>query len=144
MKLNKSKLRQLAQSREVAVAPVSLKRKKFDEGSSKHAKEALSHPPIQDAVPLVRTVPPVIMVDVDPAPPADPSMATVNQSPHVVMDKAKGAISSRDMDDYAAAHMEDVQYLLVHSLMQVWFFFFFFFISFHGSPCVLSLIFVHL
>ena len=78
-----------------------------------------SRPLIQDAVPLVRAVPPVIMVDVDPAPPADPFVATVNQSPLVAMDRAKGAISSKDMDDYAAAHTEDVQYLLVHSLMRV-------------------------
>jgi hypothetical protein len=68
MKLNKSKLRQLAQSGEVAAAPVSLKRKRVDEGSSKRAEEAPSRPPVQDAVPLVRDVPPVIMVDVDPAP----------------------------------------------------------------------------
>ena len=119
MKLNKSKLRQLAQSGEVAAAPISLKRKKVDEGSSKWAEEVPSRPLIQDAVPLVRAVPPVIMVDVDPAPPADPFVATVNQSPLVVMDRAKGAISSKDMDDYAAAHTEDVQYLLVHSLMRV-------------------------
>ena len=59
------------------------------------------------------------MVDVDPAPPTDPSMATVNQSPHVAMDRAKGAFTSRDMDDYAAAYTEDVHYLLVHSLMRV-------------------------
>uniref|UniRef100_A0A2N9EXQ6 Uncharacterized protein n=1 Tax=Fagus sylvatica TaxID=28930 RepID=A0A2N9EXQ6_FAGSY len=32
--------------------------------------------------------------------------------------RSKGAVSSRDMDDYAAAHTEDVHYLLVHSLMQ--------------------------
>ncbi len=59
------------------------------------------------------------MVDVDPNPPADPSMATVNQSPHVVMDRAKAAFTSRDMDDYAVTHTEDVHYLLVHSMMQV-------------------------
>jgi Mg2+/Co2+ transporter CorB len=33
MKLNKSRLKQLAQSGEVVAAPVSLKRKKVDEGS---------------------------------------------------------------------------------------------------------------
>ena len=119
MKLNKSKVRQLAQSGEVAAAPVSLKRKKTDEGPSRRAEEAPSRPFVRDVVPLVREVPPVVMVDVDPAPPADPSVATVNQSPHVAMDRAKGAISSKDMDDYVAAHTEDVQYLLVHSLMRV-------------------------
>ena len=117
IKLNKSKLRKLAQSGEVAVAPVNLKHKKIDEGSSKRAEEAPSHPPIQNTVPLVKIVPPLIMVDIDPAPPADPSVATINQSPHVAMERAKGAVSSRDMDDYAAAHIEDVHYLLVHSLM---------------------------
>jgi hypothetical protein len=35
MKLNKGKLRKLAQSGEVAALPVSLKRKKVDEGPSK-------------------------------------------------------------------------------------------------------------
>ena len=119
MKLNKSKLRQLTQSGEVAATPVSLKRKKVDEGSSKWAEEVPSRPPIQDVVPLVRAVPPVIMVDMDPALLADLSVATVNQSSHVAMDRAKGAISSRDMDDYAAAYTKDVQYLLVHSLMRV-------------------------
>ena len=117
MKLNKSKLRKLAQSGEVAVAPVNLKRKKIDEGSSKRAEEAPSHPPIQNTVPLVKIVPPVIMVDIDPAPPADPSVATINQSPHAAMERAKGTVSSRDMDDYAADHIKDVHYLLVHSLM---------------------------
>jgi hypothetical protein len=119
MKLNKSKLRQLAQSGEVAAAPVTLKRKRVDEGSSKRAEEAPSRHPIQDAVPLVKDVPLVIMVDVDPAPPADPSVATINQSPHVAMDRAKAAFTSRDMDDYATAHTKDVHYLLVHSLMRV-------------------------
>jgi hypothetical protein len=122
MKLNKSKLRQLAQSGEVAAAPVVLKRKR--------AEEVPSHPPTQDAVPLVRTVPPVIMVDVDPAPPADPFVATVNQSPHVAMDKAKAAFTSRDMDNYDAAHTEDVHYLLVHSLMRVCLLVLLFFIDF--------------
>jgi hypothetical protein len=119
----------------VAVAPVNLKRKKIDEGSSKRAEEAPSHPPIQNTVPLIKIVPPVIMVDVDPAPPADPSVATINQSPHVAMERAKGAVSSRDMDDYAAAHTEDVHYLLVHSLMQVCLFLVF---GFHSFSCVLS------
>ena len=53
MKLNKSRLKQLAQSGEVAAAPVSLKRKKVDEGSSKRAKEAPSRPSILAAVPSV-------------------------------------------------------------------------------------------
>jgi hypothetical protein len=35
MKLNKGKLRKLAQSGEVVAAPISLKRKKVDKGSSK-------------------------------------------------------------------------------------------------------------
>ena len=35
MKLNKSRLRQLAQSGEVAADPIVLKRKKAEEGSSK-------------------------------------------------------------------------------------------------------------
>ena len=119
MKLNKSRLRQLAQSVEVAADPVVLKRKRADEGSSKPAEEAPTYPPVQEAVPLVREVQPVVMVDVDPAPPTDPSVVTVNQSPHVAMDRAKRAFTSRDMDDYAAAHTEDVHYLLVHSLMRV-------------------------
>jgi hypothetical protein len=119
MKLNKSKLRQLAQLGEVAAAPVTLKRKRVDEGSSRRAEEAPPRHPPQDAVPLAKDVPPVIMVDVDPNPQADPSVATVNQSPHVAIDKAKAAFTSRDMDDYAAAHTEDVHYLLIHSLMWV-------------------------
>uniref|UniRef100_A0A2N9H0E8 Uncharacterized protein n=1 Tax=Fagus sylvatica TaxID=28930 RepID=A0A2N9H0E8_FAGSY len=118
MKLNKSRLRQLAQSGEVAADPVVLKRKRFDEGSSKRAKEAPTRPPVQEPIPLVREVPPVVMVDVDPSPPTDPSVATVNQSLHMAMDRAKRAFTSRDMDNYAAAHTEDVHYLLVHSLMR--------------------------
>jgi hypothetical protein len=120
MKLNKSRLRQLALSGEVAAAPVSLKRKKVDEGSSKRAEEVPSRPSVQATVPPVDTVLPIIMLDVDLAPPSDPSVATINQSPHVAMDRAKSAISSRDMDEYAIAHTEDFSYLMVHSLMQVW------------------------
>lgn len=118
MKLNKSRLKQLAQSGEVAVAPISLKRKKPDEGSSKQAEEPPTRPTVQDAVLVVQTVPPVVMVDVDTTPPSNPSLATIKQSPHVAMDRAKGAVTSRDIDDYATAHTEDVQYLMVHSLMR--------------------------
>ena len=138
MKLNKSRLRQLAQSGEVAADPVVLKRKRVGEGSSRQAEEVPTCPPPRDAVPLVKDVPPVIMVDVDPNPPADPSAATVNQSPHVAMDRAKAAFTSKDMDDYAAAHTEDVHYLLVHSLMQVCLFCFIVLSSF---PCVFCIFF---
>ena len=103
----------------MATDPVVLKRKRANEGSSKRAEEAPTRPPMQEAVPLVRQVLPVVMVNVDPTPPTDPSVATVNQSPHVAMDRAKRAFTSRDMDNYAAAHTEDVHYLLVHSLIQV-------------------------
>uniref|UniRef100_A0A2N9HWS9 Uncharacterized protein n=1 Tax=Fagus sylvatica TaxID=28930 RepID=A0A2N9HWS9_FAGSY len=118
MKLNKSRLKQLAQSGEVAVAPVSLKRKKPDEGSSKQAEEPPTRPAVRDAVPIVHTIPPVIMVDADTTPPLDPSSATINQSSHVAMDRAKVVVTSRDIDDYATAHTEDVQYSMVHSLMR--------------------------
>uniref|UniRef100_A0A2N9EEI0 Transposase (putative) gypsy type domain-containing protein n=1 Tax=Fagus sylvatica TaxID=28930 RepID=A0A2N9EEI0_FAGSY len=126
MKLNKSRLKQLAQSGEVAAAPVSLKRKKPGEGSSKLAEEVPSRPFVPTVTPLVvlTTVPPVqkaptiVMVDSDLTPPSDPLASTINQSPHVAMDRAKGAISSRDMDEYAVAHTEDLSYLMVHSLMR--------------------------
>uniref|UniRef100_A0A2N9ESD9 Uncharacterized protein n=1 Tax=Fagus sylvatica TaxID=28930 RepID=A0A2N9ESD9_FAGSY len=62
------------QSGEVATDPVILKRKRADEGSSKRAEEAPTRPPVQEAVPLVRQVPPIVMVDVDPASPTDPSV----------------------------------------------------------------------
>uniref|UniRef100_A0A2N9HSL2 Uncharacterized protein n=1 Tax=Fagus sylvatica TaxID=28930 RepID=A0A2N9HSL2_FAGSY len=73
MKLNKSRLKQLAQSGEVAAAPVSLKRKKPDEGSSKRAEEAPSRPSvpvvtppvIPTAVLSVQKTPTVILVDSD-------------------------------------------------------------------------------
>ena len=71
MKLNKSKLKQLAQSGEVAVAPVSLKRKKPNEGSSRRAEEPSTRHTVRDAMPVVQTVPHVVMVDVDTAPPSN-------------------------------------------------------------------------
>ena len=86
MKLNKNRLKQLAQSGEVAVVPLNLKRKKVDEGSSKRAEEAPSRPSIPAAVPSVEKVPVVVMVDADPLPPSDLSVATINQSPHVAME----------------------------------------------------------
>ena len=146
MKLNKSRLKQLAQSGEVAVAPVSLKRKKPDEGSSKQAQEAPSRPSvptvtppvIPTAVPSVQKAPTVVMVDSDLTPPSDPSASTINQSPHVAMDRAKGAISPRDMDEYAVAHTEDLSYLMVHSLMRVWSFVLHYFTCF--SLCVFWLL----
>ena len=119
MKLNKIRLKQLAQSGEVAAAPVSLKRKKVDEGSSKRVEEAPSRFSIPTAVPSIEKVPAVVMVDADLTPPSNPSAVTINQSPHVAMDRAKGAISSRDTDEYAVAHTEDLSYLMVHSLMRV-------------------------
>jgi hypothetical protein len=122
MKLNKGKLRKFAQSREVVAAPASLKRKKIDEGSLKQVEQSSSRPPVRDVVPLVKVVPPVIMVDVNPSLPTDPSSvkdATINQSPHVAMSRAKSALSQSDMDDYSTTHTEDVHYLLIHSLMRV-------------------------
>ena len=127
MKLNKNRLKQLAQSGEVVAAPVSLKRKKTDEGSSKRVEEVPSRPSVPTvtpsvipiAVPSVPKVPTIVMVDSDLTPPSDSLSATINQSPHVAMDRAKGAISSRDMGEYAVAHTEDLSYLMVHSLMRV-------------------------
>ena len=127
MKLNKNRLKQLAQSGEVAASPVSLKRKKTDKGSSKRVEEAPSRPSVPAAIPSVTLttvpsvpqIPSIIMVDSDLPPSSDSSVATINQSPHVAMDRAKGAISSRDTDEYAMAHTEDLSYLMVHSLMQV-------------------------
>ncbi len=125
MKLNKNRLKQMAQSGEVAAAPISLKRKKPDEGSSKQAEEAPSRPSapiatppvIPTAVPSVPKAPTVIMVDSDLTPPS--AASTINQSPLVAMDKAKGAVSSQDMDEYAVAHTEDLSLLMVHTLMRV-------------------------
>jgi exosome complex RNA-binding protein Rrp42 (RNase PH superfamily) len=77
-------------------APVSLKRKKVDKGPSKQVEQSSSRLPIRDAVPLVKAVPLVIMVDVDPSLTADPSEvrdATINQTLHVTMSKAKSVVS---------------------------------------------------
>ena len=122
MKLNKGKLRKFAQSGEVVAALASLKHKKVDEGLSKQVEQSSSRPPVRDTVPLVKTVPLVIMVDVDPSLLADLSEvrdATINQSPHVAMSKAKNVVSPRDMDDYFTVHTENVHYLLIHSMMRV-------------------------
>ena len=109
----------------MAAAPISLKRKKPDEGSSKRAEEAHSRPSvpvvtppvIPTTVPSVQKAPTVILVDSDLTPPS--AASTINQSPLVAMDRAKGAISSQDMDEYAVAHTEDLSLLMVHSLMRV-------------------------
>uniref|UniRef100_A0A2N9FRQ1 Transposase (putative) gypsy type domain-containing protein n=1 Tax=Fagus sylvatica TaxID=28930 RepID=A0A2N9FRQ1_FAGSY len=124
MKLNKSRLKQMAQSGEVAAAPISLKRKKPDEGSSKRAEEAPSRPSaptatppvIPTAVPSGQRDPPVILVDSDLTPPT--AASTINQSPLVAMDRAKGAITPQDTDEYAVAHTDDLSLLMVHSLMR--------------------------
>uniref|UniRef100_A0A2N9H9N2 Uncharacterized protein n=1 Tax=Fagus sylvatica TaxID=28930 RepID=A0A2N9H9N2_FAGSY len=98
--------------------PVNLKRRKVGEGSSRRVEEKPSRPPAGDAIPLVKTIPQVVMMDVDHAPPTDPTEATITQSPHVAMARAKSAVTSKDLYDYAAAHAEDVHYFLVHSLMR--------------------------
>ncbi len=129
MKLNKGKLRKFTQSREVVAVLASLKCKKVDKGPSKQVEQSSSRPPIHDVVPLVKAVPPVIMVDVDPSLPADPSEVRdtiINQSPHIAMSRAKSAVSSRDMGDYSTAHTKDVHYLLINSLMRVKVFWFLF------------------
>ena len=108
---------------------MSLKQKKVDEGPLKQVEQSSSHLPICDAIPLVKSVPPIIMVDVDPSLPVDLSEvrdATINQSPHAAMSRAKSIVSSRDMDDYSTAHTEDIRYLLIHSLMKVMVFWFWF------------------
>uniref|UniRef100_A0A2N9G7Y4 Uncharacterized protein n=1 Tax=Fagus sylvatica TaxID=28930 RepID=A0A2N9G7Y4_FAGSY len=123
MKLNKNRLKQLAQSGEVAINPVSLKRKKPDEGSSKRAEEAPPRPSVPVVTPVLPTAvpsgqeaPSVILVDSDFTPPS--AASTINQSPLVAMDRAKGAITSQDTDEYAVAHTEDLSLLMVHSLMR--------------------------
>uniref|UniRef100_A0A2N9H4B1 Uncharacterized protein n=1 Tax=Fagus sylvatica TaxID=28930 RepID=A0A2N9H4B1_FAGSY len=124
MKLNKSRLKQMAQSGEVAAAPISLKRKKPDEGSSRRSEEALPRPSVPivtppvvpTAAPSVQKAPTVIMVDSDLTPPSAGS--TINQSPLVAMDRAKGAITPQDTDEYAVAHTDDLSLLMVHSLMR--------------------------
>uniref|UniRef100_A0A2N9GKC8 Uncharacterized protein n=1 Tax=Fagus sylvatica TaxID=28930 RepID=A0A2N9GKC8_FAGSY len=123
MKLNKNRLKQLAQSGEVAINPVSLKRKKPDEGSSKRAEEAPPRPSVPVVTPVLPTAvpsgqeaPSVILVDSDFTTPS--AASTINQSPLVAMDRAKGAITSQDMDEYAVAHTEDLSLLMVHSLMR--------------------------
>uniref|UniRef100_A0A2N9H7K7 Uncharacterized protein n=1 Tax=Fagus sylvatica TaxID=28930 RepID=A0A2N9H7K7_FAGSY len=105
-------------------APISLKRKKPDEGSSKRAEEAPSRPSapiatppvIPTAVPSGQRDPPVILVDSDLTPPT--AASTINQSPLVAMDRAKGALTPQDMDEYAVAHTDDLSLLMVHSLMR--------------------------
>uniref|UniRef100_A0A2N9FPG2 Transposase (putative) gypsy type domain-containing protein n=1 Tax=Fagus sylvatica TaxID=28930 RepID=A0A2N9FPG2_FAGSY len=105
MKLNKSRLKQMAQSGEVAAAPISLKRKKTDEGSSRRSEEALPRPSVPivtppimpTAAPSVQKAPTVIMVDSDLTPPSAGS--TINQSPLVAMDRAKAAITPQDADE---------------------------------------------
>uniref|UniRef100_A0A2N9G8I1 Uncharacterized protein n=1 Tax=Fagus sylvatica TaxID=28930 RepID=A0A2N9G8I1_FAGSY len=92
MKLNKSRLRQLAQSGEVAADPVVLKRKRAGEGSSRQTEEVIARPP-----------------------PRKPFLSSRTFHPS---SWAKAAFTSKDMDDYAAAHTEDVHYLLVHLLMR--------------------------
>uniref|UniRef100_A0A2N9FMS3 Transposase (putative) gypsy type domain-containing protein n=2 Tax=Fagus sylvatica TaxID=28930 RepID=A0A2N9FMS3_FAGSY len=124
MKLNKSRLKQMAQSGEVAAAPISLKRKKTDEGSSRRSEEALPRPSVPivtppimpTAAPSVQKAPTVIMVDSDLTPPSAGS--TINQSPLVAMDRAKAAITPQDADEYAVAHTDDLSLLMVHSLMR--------------------------
>uniref|UniRef100_A0A2N9FNT3 Transposase (putative) gypsy type domain-containing protein n=1 Tax=Fagus sylvatica TaxID=28930 RepID=A0A2N9FNT3_FAGSY len=104
--------------------PFSLKRKKPDEGSSKRAEEAPPRPSAQvatppvfpTAVPSVQRDPPVILVDSDFTPPT--AASTINQSPLVAMDRAKGAITTPDMEEYAVAHTEDLSLLMVHSVMR--------------------------
>ena len=68
MKLNKSRLKHLAQSGEVVAAPISLKRKKPDEGSSKQSEEAPSRP----SVPVI--TPPVVPTAVPSVQKARPSL----------------------------------------------------------------------
>uniref|UniRef100_A0A2N9HNE9 Transposase (putative) gypsy type domain-containing protein n=1 Tax=Fagus sylvatica TaxID=28930 RepID=A0A2N9HNE9_FAGSY len=97
MKLNKNRLKQLAQSGEVAIAPVVT-------------------PVLPTAVPSGQEAPSVILVDSDFTPPS--AASTINQSPLVAMDRAKGAITSQDTDEYAVAHTEDLSLLMVHSLMR--------------------------
>uniref|UniRef100_A0A2N9H8B0 Uncharacterized protein n=1 Tax=Fagus sylvatica TaxID=28930 RepID=A0A2N9H8B0_FAGSY len=124
MKLNKNRLKQMAQSGEVAAAPISLKRKKTDEGSSRRSEEALPRPSVPivtppimpTAAPSVQKAPTVIMVDSDLTPPSAGS--TINQSPLVAMDRAKAAITPQDADEYAVAHTDDLSLLMVHSLMR--------------------------
>uniref|UniRef100_A0A2N9IFN3 Transposase (putative) gypsy type domain-containing protein n=1 Tax=Fagus sylvatica TaxID=28930 RepID=A0A2N9IFN3_FAGSY len=124
MKLNKSRLKQMAQSGEVAAAPISLKRKKPDEGSSRRSEEApprpsvpiVTPPVIPTAAPSAQKAPTIIMVDSDLTPPS--AASTINQSPLVAMDRAKSALTSQDMEEYAVAHTEDLSLLMVHSLMR--------------------------
>uniref|UniRef100_A0A2N9GVW0 Transposase (putative) gypsy type domain-containing protein n=1 Tax=Fagus sylvatica TaxID=28930 RepID=A0A2N9GVW0_FAGSY len=95
MKLNKNRLKQMAQSGEEALPRPSV---------------PIVTPPIMPtAAPSVQKAPTVIMVDSDLTPPSAGS--TINQSPLVAMDRAKAAITPQDADEYAVAHTDDLSLL---------------------------------
>uniref|UniRef100_A0A2N9FIE3 Transposase (putative) gypsy type domain-containing protein n=1 Tax=Fagus sylvatica TaxID=28930 RepID=A0A2N9FIE3_FAGSY len=103
MKLNKNRLKQLAQSGEAEEAPP-------------RPSVPVVTPVLPTAVSSGQKAPSVILVDSDFTPPS--AASTINQSPLVAMDRAKGAITSQDTDEYAVAHTEDLSLLMVHSLMR--------------------------
>jgi hypothetical protein len=124
MKINKSKLKDMVE-KGVPAVPISVKRKKPEDGSS-------SAPPAQGVRPSKK---PILVEPPLPIPPSTPVVqihdeevpfvplsdegSTICRSLGLASKRAEAAITDLDFQEYGNARTEDVSKLMVHSLMRV-------------------------
>uniref|UniRef100_A0A2N9G6C1 Uncharacterized protein n=1 Tax=Fagus sylvatica TaxID=28930 RepID=A0A2N9G6C1_FAGSY len=101
MKINKSKLKDMVE-KGVPAVPISVKRKKPEDGSS-------SAPPAQGVRPSKK---PILVEPPLPIPPSTPVVQIHDE------ERAEAAITDLDFQEYGNARTEDVSKLMVHSLMR--------------------------
>uniref|UniRef100_A0A2N9GMW2 Uncharacterized protein n=1 Tax=Fagus sylvatica TaxID=28930 RepID=A0A2N9GMW2_FAGSY len=123
MKINKSKLKDMVE-KGVPAMPISVKRKKPEDGSS-------SAPPAQGVRPSKK---PILVEPPLPIPPSTPVVqihdeevpfvplsdegSTICRSLGLASKRAEAAITDLDFQEYGNARTEDVSKLMVHSLMR--------------------------
>lgn len=124
MKFNKSKLKDMVE-KGVPAVPVSLKRKRTDDGSSSAPPAPSAHPsktaPLVQASPSLPPFPPIVQIPDEKIPfiPLTDDGSTICRSLGLAAKRAEVAITELDFKEYANARTEEISKLMVHSLMRV-------------------------
>jgi hypothetical protein len=124
MKINKSKLKDMVE-KGVPVVPVSVKRKRTDDGPSSAPPTPSVRPsktvPFVQASPSLPSSPPVVQIPDEEIPfvPFTDDGPTICRSLGLAAKRAEVAITELDFKEYAIARTEEISKLMVHSLMRV-------------------------
>uniref|UniRef100_A0A2N9ERB2 Uncharacterized protein n=1 Tax=Fagus sylvatica TaxID=28930 RepID=A0A2N9ERB2_FAGSY len=123
MKFNKSKLKDMVE-KGVPAVPVSMKRKRTDDGSSSAPPAPSARPsktaPLVQASPSLPPFPPIVQIPDEEIPfvPLTDDGSTICRSLGLAAKRAEVTIIELDFKEYANARTEEISKLMVHSLMR--------------------------